>query len=46
MPLVLSPRKLLSAGGYCDADFAGDACDRKSTSGFASLQGSATVAWI
>lgn len=26
--------------GYCDADFAGDACDRKKTSGFASLQGS------
>ena len=31
--------------GYTDVDWAGNVCDRKSTSGFAFLLGSAKTAW-
>lgn len=31
--------------GYCDADWAGDVGDRKSTSGYVFLQGGAAISW-
>jgi len=35
----------VSLAGYCDADFAGDLDNRRSTSGYAYLSGGATISW-
>ncbi len=43
--LLYSPTGSPDFVGYCDADWAGDMQDRKSTSGYLFMQGSAAITW-
>lgn len=45
LKLTSDRSKRLTLSGYSDADWAGDASDRKSTSGFVFLVGDAVVSW-
>ncbi len=43
--LLYSPTGSPDFVGYCDADWAGDVQDRKSTSGYLFMQGGAAITW-
>jgi len=43
--LMYNPSPSSELVGYCDADWAGDVQDRKSTSGYLFLQGGAAITW-